>query len=87
MAYVPADQTAPGTDIEIDIRGRRVKAADCFHAFLQESQMSYPADLKYTKDHEWVKIDGASAKVGLPTTRRSSSATSSISSCRRWDAR
>jgi aminomethyltransferase len=27
MAYVPADQTAPGTDIEIDIRGRRVKAA------------------------------------------------------------
>jgi glycine cleavage system H protein len=27
--------------------------------------MSYPADLKYTKDHEWVKIDGASAKVGI----------------------
>ena len=27
--------------------------------------MSYPADLKYTKDHEWVKIDGGSAKVGI----------------------
>jgi len=27
--------------------------------------MSYPADLKYTKDHEWVKIDGANAKVGI----------------------
>jgi glycine cleavage system H protein len=25
----------------------------------------YPADLKYTKDHEWVKIDGATAKVGI----------------------
>ncbi len=27
--------------------------------------MSYPSDLKYTKDHEWVKIDGAAAKVGI----------------------
>ena len=27
MAYVPADKTSPGTDLEIDIRGRRAKAA------------------------------------------------------------
>ena len=27
--------------------------------------MSYPSDLKYTKDHEWVKIDGGTAKVGI----------------------
>ena len=27
--------------------------------------MSYPADLKYTKDHEWVKLDGATAQVGI----------------------
>ena len=27
--------------------------------------MTYPADLKYTKDHEWVKIDGGVAKVGI----------------------
>ncbi|CAN5788365.1 hypothetical protein BH18ACI5_BH18ACI5_17050 [soil metagenome] len=26
MAYVPADRTAAGTEFEIDIRGRRVKA-------------------------------------------------------------
>ncbi len=26
MAYVPADRTAPGTELEIDIRGRRMKA-------------------------------------------------------------
>ncbi len=27
MAYLPSDRTAPGTELEIDIRGRRVKAA------------------------------------------------------------
>ena len=27
--------------------------------------MSYPSDFKYTRDHEWVKIDGGSAKVGI----------------------
>jgi glycine cleavage system H protein len=25
----------------------------------------YPADLKYTKDHEWVKITGSDARVGI----------------------
>jgi glycine cleavage system H protein len=25
----------------------------------------YPSDLKYTKDHEWVKITGAEARVGI----------------------
>ncbi|HEY8549490.1 MAG TPA: glycine cleavage system protein GcvH [Vicinamibacterales bacterium] len=25
----------------------------------------YPADLKYTKDHEWVKVDGDEAIVGI----------------------
>ncbi|HEY7497949.1 MAG TPA: glycine cleavage system protein GcvH [Vicinamibacterales bacterium] len=25
----------------------------------------YPPDLKYTKDHEWVKISGAQAHVGI----------------------
>ncbi len=27
--------------------------------------MSIPAELKYTKDHEWVKIDGDIATVGI----------------------
>jgi len=27
MAYLPADCTAPGTEFEIDIRGRRARAA------------------------------------------------------------
>lgn len=25
----------------------------------------YPADLKYTKDHEWVRLDGGTAAVGI----------------------
>jgi glycine cleavage system H protein len=25
----------------------------------------YPPDLKYTKEHEWVKIDGSEARVGI----------------------
>lgn len=27
--------------------------------------MSLPADLKYTKDHEWLKVDGNIATVGI----------------------
>ena len=27
--------------------------------------MSYPADLKYTKEHEWVRIDGNTGIVGI----------------------
>lgn len=27
--------------------------------------MNFPAELKYTKDHEWVKIDGDVATVGI----------------------
>ena len=25
----------------------------------------YPADLKYTKDHEWIRVDGGTAEVGI----------------------
>jgi glycine cleavage system H protein len=25
----------------------------------------YPSDLKYTKDHEWVRVDGGEASVGI----------------------
>ena len=27
--------------------------------------MAYPNELKYTKDHEWVKVDGDKATVGI----------------------
>lgn len=25
----------------------------------------YPTDLRYTKDHEWVKVEGATATIGI----------------------
>jgi glycine cleavage system H protein len=27
--------------------------------------MSYPADLKYTKDHEWIRLGGDVAEIGI----------------------
>ena len=27
--------------------------------------MSYPADLKYTKEHEWIRVDGGSGAIGI----------------------
>ena len=27
--------------------------------------MAYPAELKYTKDHEWVRVTGDTAEVGI----------------------
>ena len=27
--------------------------------------MAYPADFKYTKEHEWIKADGAGASIGI----------------------
>ena len=27
--------------------------------------MNFPAELKYTKDHEWVKVDGDQAIIGI----------------------
>ena len=27
--------------------------------------MSYPADVKYTKDHEWIRVSGATAEIGI----------------------
>lgn len=27
--------------------------------------MSYPTDLKYTKDHEWIRLDGDTGAVGI----------------------
>ncbi len=27
--------------------------------------MNFPSELKYTKDHEWVKVDGETAYIGI----------------------
>jgi len=27
--------------------------------------MAYPTDFKYTKEHEWIKVEGNSATLGI----------------------
>ena len=27
--------------------------------------MNFPANLRYTKDHEWIKLDGSTATIGI----------------------
>ena len=27
--------------------------------------MSYPSDLKYTKEHEWIRVDGETGTIGI----------------------
>ena len=27
--------------------------------------MNFPSELKYTKDHEWVKVEGSEALIGI----------------------
>lgn len=29
--------------------------------------MPYPADFKYTKEHEWIKVEGTTATIGITT--------------------
>lgn len=33
--------------------------------FISTSAMNIPADLKYTKEHEWIRIEGDEAVVGI----------------------
>lgn len=33
--------------------------------YLKIKHMNFPAELKYTKDHEWVKIEGDKATIGI----------------------
>ena len=40
MAYLPADSTAPGTEFEIDVRGRRVRAQVVADAVLQATEVA-----------------------------------------------
>ena len=34
--------------------------------------MSYPADFKYTKEHEWIHADGSTATIGITSYAQSS---------------
>jgi len=88
MAYVPVAHSAPGTEFDVDVRAGwpARRSSRCRSTNDREGDM-YPADCKYTKDHEWIKVTGETARWGSPTTRRSSWATSCTSTCLRSAAR
>ena len=43
--------------------------------------MEFPEDLRYTKEHEWVRIEGGRYASASPTSPRTRSATSCTSIC------
>lgn len=36
-----------------------------FWAFQPYMNMSFPEELRYTKDHEWIRVEGNSATIGI----------------------
>src|SRR5678815_3488569 len=40
-------------------------ASSHFRSTRGRNPMAYPSDLKYTKDHEWVRISGDTAEIGI----------------------
>ena len=70
MAYLPIEHTgARVREFDVDIRGRRTRARVVPMPFYKRvhwhcrptcagDPMAYPADLKYTKDHEWIDLTG-----------------------------
>ena len=87
LAYLPIDATAPGTEFEIDIRGRRTPARVVPRQFYKRPRrltihVSFRPPLyeRPRVDHRRRATSGASAS---PTSRRSSSATWCLSSCPR----
>ena len=45
--------------------------------------MAYPADYKYTKEHEWLKVEGNTGTIGITDHAQESLGTLFSSSCRK----
>ena len=74
MAYVRADLAEPGTEIEIDVRGRRRAGAHRVQAAVRPRRQArrlswreetYPDELKYHPEHDWARIEGDEATFGI----------------------
>ncbi len=87
MAYVPGrgrrSRARPSRSTSA-AGASRPRSCRCRSTSDHQGADMYPADLKYTKDHEWIRSRRRrSRRSASPTTRSSSSATSCSSSCRR----
>lgn len=43
----------------------KIESESFTFALSQKKRMNIPSDLKYTKDHEWIQLDGDIATVGI----------------------
>ncbi len=71
MAYVRAELAEPGTEVEIDVRGKRRAARIASKPLYTEERAepwptpSYPDDLRYHPEHDWARIEGDEATFGI----------------------
>ncbi len=49
--------------------------------------MAYPAAYKYTKEHEWISVEGTAGTVGITDYAQSSLGDIVSSNCQRWATR
>ncbi len=49
--------------------------------------MSYPADYKYTKEHEWISVDGTKGTVGITDYAQNSLGDIVFVDLPRWETR
>ena len=66
MAYVAPSDAEPGTVVDVEIRERasRHGSSPCRSTGGMADPM-VPTDLRYTKDHEWVRVEGDEATIGI----------------------
>lgn len=67
MAYVAPASAQPGTALAVDIRGTRLPMTVTELPSTRErrTDMAVPTELQYTSDHEWIRVDGEVATVGI----------------------
>ena len=70
MGYVPATSAAPDSEL-VDRRAREAAArpsreeADLPEGGLVPAAESYPDDLRYHPEHDWARVDGEEATLGI----------------------
>ena len=65
MAYVPAGRTEPGTALRSTCAGSPATPRSAPNPCIRRPMADYPADLKYHAEHDWARIEGDSATLGI----------------------
>ena len=69
MGYVEISYAAKGTPVQLVVRGKprpaRSPECPCSKQVLQRQGVNGMSDLKYSREHEWVRLDGDIATVGI----------------------